>query len=90
MIIILILPTRKLKHRVKEIYPGSQSYVEGGFGFKPGLSDPRTQALRLIKYEINQSNKSFKYKQDKIGMRWNYALYQGRRDGRRHLIPYSS
>lgn len=67
MVIIPILLMRKLKHgglgsllRVPELVVG--------YGFKPGLSDPRTRALRMIKYEIIKSNKSVKCEQDKSGM----------------------
>lgn len=39
----------------KEICPGHTELVIG-FGFKPGLSDHRTQGLRLIKYEISRGD----------------------------------
>lgn len=79
-----ILLMRNLKHKGLGSLPRVTELVVG-FGFKPGLSDSRTQALRMIKYEIIKSNKSVKCKQDKLGMRWNPALYS-RSDVTCHLV----
>lgn len=84
MVIIPTLLMRKLKHRrLGNMFRVTELMIVG-CGFRPGLSDPRTQALRMVKYKISKSNKSVKCKQDKIGMRWNCALYRG------HLPPCSS
>ena len=51
MIIIPIFLKRKLKHRRLGNLPRVTELVVG-FGFRAGLSDPRTQVLRLMKCEI--------------------------------------
>ena len=89
MIITHILLMRKLRHGRLGTLPRFTELVVG-FGFEPGLSDLRTQALRLSKHGIIKANKSVKWKQDKIGMRWNHVLFPGRKGGRYHLPPYPS